>query len=102
LMSREPRLAEEFIREKEQINVESRRSRKTRLERPLSVQSASSNVVDMINCLRRINSQLTSIAYALVRDSIRSGKTPVHSPEIEVEEAWPAEDGANKKQIGPR
>jgi Na+/phosphate symporter len=54
LMSREPRLAEEFIREKEQINVESRRSRTTRLERPLSVQSASSNVVDMINCLRRI------------------------------------------------
>src|SRR5580692_1248128 len=102
LMSREARLAEEFIREKEQINVESRRSRKTRLEKPLSVQSASSNVVDMMNCLRRINSQLTSLAYALVRDSIRSGKTPVHSPEIEVEEAWPAEDGANKKQIGPR
>jgi phosphate:Na+ symporter len=102
LMSREPRLAEEFILEKEQINVESRRSRKTRLERPLSVQSASSNVVDMINCLRRINSQLTSLAYALVRDSIRSGKTPVHSPEIEVEEAWLAEDSANKKQIGPR
>ena len=102
LMSREPRLAEEFIREKERINIESRRSRKTRLETPLSVQSASSNVVDMINCLRRINSQLTSLAYALVRDSIRSGKTPVHSPEIEVEEAWPAEDGANKKQIGPR
>ena len=44
LMSREPRLAEEFIREKEQINVESRRSRKKRLEKPLSVQSASSNV----------------------------------------------------------
>jgi hypothetical protein len=55
LMSREPRLAEEFIREKEQINDESRRARKTRLERPLSVQSASSNVVDMINCLRSIN-----------------------------------------------
>jgi Na+/phosphate symporter len=76
LMLREPRLAEEFIREKEQINVESRRSRKTRLEKPLSVQSASSNVVDMINCLRRINSQLTALAYAIVRDSTRSGKHP--------------------------
>src|SRR6202035_3392488 len=32
LMSRESRLAEEFIREKEQINIEYRRSRKTRLE----------------------------------------------------------------------
>jgi phosphate:Na+ symporter len=100
LMSREPRLAEEFIREKEQINVESRRSRKTRLEKPLSVQSASSNVVDMINCLRRINSQLTSLAYAIVRDSTRSGKTSVHSPEIEMEGSWLAEDSANKKQIG--
>lgn len=102
LMSREPRLAEEFIREKEQINVESRRSRKTRLEKPLPVQSASSNVADMINCLRRINSQLTSLAYGIVRDSTRSGETPVHRSEIEVEEAWLAEESANKKQIGPR
>jgi len=101
-MSREPRLAEELIREKEQINVESRRSRKTRLEKPLPVQSASSNVVDMINCLIRINSQLTSIAYAIVRDSTRSGKTPVQSPELEVEEAWRAEESGNEKQIGPR
>ena len=100
LMSRESRLAEEFIREKERINIESRRSRETRLEKPLSVQTASSNVVDMMNCLRRINSQLTSLAYAIVRDSTRSGKTPVHSPEIEMEEAWLAEDGVHKKQIG--
>ena len=102
LMSREPRLAEQFIREKERINIESRRSRKTRLEKPLSVQTASSNVVDMMNCLRRINSQLTSLAYAIVRDSTRSGKTPVQSPELEVEEAWRAEESGNKKQIGPR
>jgi phosphate:Na+ symporter len=102
LMSRDPRLAEEFIREKEQINVESRRSRKTRLEKPLSVQSASSNVVDMINCLKRINSQLTSIAYAIVRDSTRSGETAIHSRGAEVEEAWAAEESANKEQIGPR
>jgi hypothetical protein len=54
----------------------------------------------MINCLRRINSQLTSIAYAIVRDSNRAGETPVRSPKIEVEEAWLAEDSANKKQIG--
>jgi hypothetical protein len=87
LMSREPRLAEEFIREKEQINVESRRSRKTRLEKPHSVQSASSNVVDMMNCFRRTNSQLTSLAYSIVRDSTRSGKTSIQHPEMEMEEA---------------
>lgn len=34
----------------------------------------SSNVVDMMNCLRRINSQLTSLAYGIVRDSPRSGE----------------------------
>jgi phosphate:Na+ symporter len=101
LMSREPRLAEEFIREKEQINVESRRSRKARLEKPLSVQSASSNVVDIVNCLRRINSQLTSLAYAIVRDSTRSGETIVHSHELELEEAWPAEDGAKSEAKQP-
>ena len=99
LMSREPRLAEEFIREKEQINIRFRRSRKARLEKPLSVQSASSNVVDMINCLRRINSQLTSLAYSIVRDPTRSGETTVHSPELE--EGWPAEDSAKPEAKQP-
>ena len=58
------------------------------------------NVVAMIKCIRRVNSHLTSIAYAIVRDSARSGKTPVDSPEIEVEEAWPAEESA--RVISPR
>jgi hypothetical protein len=71
---------------------------KTRLEKPLSVQRASSNVVDMINCLRRINSQLTALAYAIVRDSTRSSETPVQSPGPELEEAWPLEESAEKKQ----
>jgi len=98
-MSREPHLAEEFILEKEQINIQFRRSRKARLEKPLSVQSASSNVVDMINCLRRINSQLTSLAYSIVRDPTRSGETTGHSPELE--EAWPAEDRAKPEAKRP-
>ena len=85
LMSREPHLAEALIREKEEINVEFRRSRKLRLEKPLSVQSASSNVVDMIGCLRTINSQLTSIAYAMVRDSTRASKKPVLSAKMETD-----------------
>jgi len=46
----------------------------------------------IINCLRRINSQLTSLAYSIVRDPTRSGETTGHSPELE--EAWPAEDSA--------
>lgn len=101
LMSRDPGSAEEFIREKEQINVQFRRSRKSRLERPLAVQSASSNVVDMIDCLRRMNSQLTSIAYAIVRDSTQSGETPVHNPEPELEEGWTADDSPKPEAKQP-
>jgi phosphate:Na+ symporter len=101
LMSRDPRLAEEFIREKEQINAESRRLRKARLEKPLSVQSASSSVVDMMNCLRRINSQLTSLAYGIVRDSPRSDETNGHGPESDLEEAWPAEEIAEQEAKQP-
>jgi phosphate:Na+ symporter len=73
LMSRERDSAEHFIREKEQINVQARLYRKARLERQVSEQAASTNVVDMVECLRRINSELTSLGYAIVRDSIRSG-----------------------------
>jgi phosphate:Na+ symporter len=101
LMSHDPRLAADFIREKEEINLESRRSRKMRLEKPLAVQNASSNIVDLINCLRRINSQLTSIAYNIVRDSTRSGKTAIHGSGEGVEEAWPADESANRTHIGP-
>lgn len=82
LMSRDPHPAEEFIREKEQINIQFRSSRKARLERSLTVQNAASNIVDMINCLRRINSQLTSLAYAIVRESIRPGMAVGREPDL--------------------
>lgn len=97
LMSRETNLAEQFIREKEEINIQFRKSRKARLERPLAVQNASSNVFDMINCLRRINSQLTSLAYSLARDSLPAHEANGHSPDIEGEETWPAEVGGGQR-----
>lgn len=71
LMSRDPHLAEGFIREKEQSNIQFRSYRKARLQKSLGAQNATSNVFDMIDCLRRINSQLTSLAYSIVRGSIR-------------------------------
>lgn len=97
LMSRETNLAEQFIREKEEINIQFRKSRKAHLERPLAVQNASSNVFDMINCLRRINSQLTSLAYSLARDSLPAHEANGHSPDIEGEETWPAEVGGGQR-----
>ena len=87
LMSRESRQAEEFIREKEQINIRYRLSRKAHLEKPLTVQNAASNVVDMMNCLRRINSQLTTLAYAIVQDSGRTGLVSGSGAELDTEEA---------------
>ncbi|MBV8175783.1 MAG: Na/Pi cotransporter family protein [Verrucomicrobia bacterium] len=93
LMSRDPGLAAEFIREKEEINVKHRLSRKARLEKPLTVQNAASNVVDIINCLRRINSQLTSLAYAIVRDSSRSGVASGSGTDLDTEEALVQEIG---------
>ena len=95
LMSRETELAEQFIREKEEMNIQFRKFRKARLERPLAMQTASSNVFDMINCLRRINSQITSVAYALARDLLRADRSDDHGREIEGDELWPSEGGPN-------
>jgi Na+/phosphate symporter len=89
LMSRDSQIAEQFIREKEQINIQVRLSRKTRLEKPLSAQTNSANILDMIGCLRRINGQLTSVCYAIVRGRNQSG-TP-SGPIAPTEEE---EDGA--------
>lgn len=98
LMSRETKLAEQLIREKEEINIQFRNSRKARLERPRAVQNASSNAFDMIGCLRRINSQITSLAYALTRDSRRVDRPDFQGSDIEREEMWSPEAGANQRE----
>jgi phosphate:Na+ symporter len=73
VMSRHAQQAEEFIREKEQINVQVRLLRKARLEKPLPAQAASASILDIISCLRRVNSQLTSLGYAIIHDRGQSG-----------------------------
>jgi phosphate:Na+ symporter len=100
VMSRDSFLAEQFIREKEQINVQVRLSRKTRVEKPLSARSDSAKVIDMIDCLRRLNSQLTSIGYAILRDVSDSGKTSGPIAPVEDEEALSQNAGPiNMRQI---
>ena len=86
------------VREKEEINIQFRKARKARLERPLAVQNASSNVFDMINCLRRINSQVTSRAYSVARDELRVEQAHSHGSDIEGEEIWPLEVGAGQRE----
>jgi phosphate:Na+ symporter len=70
VMSRDHHFAVQLIREKEEINNQLRVFRKQRLEKP--IQSTNSNFLDLLDSLRRINSQLTSIAYALVRNANKS------------------------------
>ncbi|MBV9488755.1 MAG: Na/Pi cotransporter family protein [Verrucomicrobia bacterium] len=86
LMSHDPQSAEEFIREKEQINVQFRSVRKAHLEKSLTAQAAASRALDMINCLRRVNSQLTSLAYAMVRDARQPGMPVARRPDPGEEE----------------
>ena len=52
----------------------------------------------MINCLRRINSQLTSIAYAIVQDSSRSGLVSGSGAELDTEEALPRGAGPKEEE----
>jgi phosphate:Na+ symporter len=70
LMSRDHELALQLIREKEKINNQLRLFRKQRLEKP--IQPTNSNFLDLLDSLRRINSQVTSIAYSLVRNATKS------------------------------
>jgi phosphate:Na+ symporter len=97
LMSRDADLAAKFIREKEQINVQFRLLRKMRLEKALSAQNASANVIEMISCLRRINSQLTSLAYALVGDAASSRATSADGSDLDAEEISAQEIGTSEK-----
>jgi len=98
LMSRESRQAAEFIREKEQMNLQYRLSRKAHLEKPVTVQNAGSNVVDMMNCLRRINSQLTTLAYAIVQDSGHMGLVSGSGAELDAEEVLVREVGPKEEK----
>ena len=98
LMSREPVRAGQFIREKEQINILARLSRKARLEKPLPVQSAAANVIDMIDCLRRINSHLTSLGYAIVRNALQSGQAESQIAQIEEKDMSPTDHEATGEE----
>ncbi|HZC35963.1 MAG TPA: Na/Pi cotransporter family protein [Chthoniobacterales bacterium] len=81
LMSRDHHLAIQLIREKEEINNRLRLFRKRRVEKP--VQPTNSNCLDLLDSLRRINSQLTSIGYALVRNATKSDQPGSEFSEVE-------------------
>jgi phosphate:Na+ symporter len=69
LMSQDLAQAEAFIAEKEQMSNSCREAQRLHLERQAAAASgaSSSDYIDQLNCLRRINSHITSVAYALAR-----------------------------------
>jgi phosphate:Na+ symporter len=69
LMTKDVRMANRFIEEKEQISIQYRSVRKRHLEQRTAGQKFDVNFFDMLNCLRRINSHLTAVAYAITRTS---------------------------------
>lgn len=99
LMSRDHHLAIQLIREKEEINNQLRLFRKQRVEKP--AQSTNSNFLDLLDSLRRINSQLTSIGYALVRNASKSDQPRGEFSEVEQKflNSTEAEDNHETKLI---
>src|SRR5260221_2838530 len=64
LMTKDTRMANRFIAEKEQISMQYRSIRKRHLEQLTAGQKFDVNFFDMLNCLRRINSHLTAAGHA--------------------------------------
>ncbi len=68
LTSRDTAEARRFIREKEEVSARCRKCQRThqRIEPAADEPDFRPNLIDHLNCLRRINSHITSLAYAIV------------------------------------
>jgi Na+/phosphate symporter len=83
LMTQDVAQAEAFIVEKEQISHMCRHAQRMHYERsPAGAASpqAASDYLDQLNCLRRINSHITSAAYALARPYAATLETSLPVP----------------------
>lgn len=67
LMIRDTEQAQQFIKDKEEINLQSRQWQRMRRQFLLSEGPHSLHFLDLLVCLRRINSHLTSVGYAIAR-----------------------------------
>jgi phosphate:Na+ symporter len=101
LMAQDVRLANRFIQEKEEISDRYRAIRRRYLERLGPGQKPDASFFDLLNCFRRINTHLTSVAYAIVRST--DGNTGTHSVNADPDEASLSSDeaGLNHKRLAP-
>jgi phosphate:Na+ symporter len=101
LMAQDVRMANRFIQEKEEISDRYRAIRRRYLERLGPGQKPDASFFDLLNCFRRINTHLTSVAYAIVRST--DGNTGTHSVNADPDEASLSSDeaGLNHKRLAP-
>jgi phosphate:Na+ symporter len=94
LMTKDARMANRFIEEKEQISTQYRSVRKRHLEQLTAGQKFDVNFFDMLNCLRRINSHLTAVAYSITRTS-SAGRVDDTTAVPEPDESWLTSDDSS-------
>ena len=85
VMTQDVQMANAFIQEKEEISCHYRAVRRRHLERLTAGEKPDHSFFDLLNCLRRINTHLTGVAYAIVRND---GQTGPHNIDAEPDEAW--------------
>lgn len=101
LMAQDVRMANRFIQEKEEISDRYRAIRRQHLEKLGPGQKLDASFFDLMNCFRRINTHLTSVAYAIVRST--DGNTGAHTMGADPDEASLSSDdpGLHQKRLAP-
>jgi phosphate:Na+ symporter len=101
LMAQDVRMANRFIQEKEEISDRYRAIRRRHLEHLGPGQKPDTSFFDLMNCFRRINAHLTSVAYAIVRSA--DGDTGNHAVGADPDEASTSSDetGLHRKRPAP-
>ena len=101
LMTQDVNIANRFIHEKEEISNHYRAVRRRHLERLAPDQKPDTSFFDLLNCFRRINTHLTSVAYAIARSA--DGNTGTHTVGADPDESCLSSDeaGLNQKSYSP-
>jgi phosphate:Na+ symporter len=101
LMTQDVRMANRFIQEKAEISDQYRSIRRRHLERLTPGQKLDTNFFDLLNCFRRINAHLTSVAYAIIHLTGDSS-TGADAISPDPDESWlPGEEGTEHQKSLP-
>jgi phosphate:Na+ symporter len=101
LMTQDVRMANRFVQEKEEISAQYRSIRRRHLERLSPGQKLDTNFFDLLNCFRRINAHLTSVAYGIIHLTGDSN-TNTSAVSSDPDESWlPGEEGSEHRKSLP-